>query len=131
MRIERRAVSVEVLVGTEIPGGGGRGRLYITLHCHHYNDSCIKSYDSHFSVSLIVRVKVARQCPQTTTFEESGEQKRNRTEVLLLISLTAKPNRLFSSSFSAVPSSVPTSEALLLRRSSRHLYLRPHPSLIP
>ena len=50
IRIERRAVSVEVLVGTEIPGGGGRGRLYITLHCHHYNDSCIKSYDSHFSV---------------------------------------------------------------------------------
>ena len=22
------------MTGTEIPGGGGRGRLYLTLHCH-------------------------------------------------------------------------------------------------
>ena len=51
-------------------------------------------------VSLTVRDKVTRQCPQTTTFAEKGETKRNRTEVLLLTSLTshrqAKPahNRL-------------------------------------
>ena len=32
--------------------------------------------------------KVTRQCPQTTTFEEKGEPKRNRTEVPLLTSLT-------------------------------------------
>ena len=25
----------EVLEGTEIPGGGGGGELYLTLHCHH------------------------------------------------------------------------------------------------
>ena len=31
-----------VLVGTQIPGGGGWGRLYLTLHCHHQNDFCIK-----------------------------------------------------------------------------------------
>ena len=32
--------------------------------------------------------KVTRQCPHTTTFEEKGEPNRNRTEVLLLTSLT-------------------------------------------
>ena len=37
---------------------------------------------------------VTRQCPQTTTFEEKGESKRYRTEVLPLTSLTARPNRL-------------------------------------
>ena len=49
-------------------GGGGRGRLYIlylSLHCHHQNNSCIKmgSDESHFNVSLIVKDKVTRQCP--------------------------------------------------------------------
>ena len=33
----------EVLAGTEISGGGGRGRLYLTLQCQHQNDSCIKT----------------------------------------------------------------------------------------
>ena len=47
------------------------------------------------SVSLIVRDKVTRQCPETTIFEEKGEPKRIRTEVPLLTSrLTARPNRL-------------------------------------
>ena len=51
--------------------------------------TCIKmdSDESHFNVSLIVRDKVTRQCPQTTTFEEKGEPKRYRTEVLPLASL--------------------------------------------
>ena len=35
---------------------GGRGRLYqyLSLHCHHQNDSCIKmgSDESHFNVSV-------------------------------------------------------------------------------
>ena len=45
-------------------GGGERGRLYLTLLCHHQNDSCITmgSDESHFKVSLIVRDKVTRQC---------------------------------------------------------------------
>ena len=46
------------------------------------------SDESHFNVSLIVRDKVTRLRPQTTTFEEKGEPKRVRTEVLLLTSLT-------------------------------------------
>ena len=44
-------------------GGGGRGMevggememdiIYLSLHCHHQNDSCIKvgSDESHFNVS--------------------------------------------------------------------------------
>ena len=46
--------------------------IYLSLRCHHQNDSCIKmgSDESHFNVSLIVRDKVTRQCPQTTNFEE-------------------------------------------------------------
>ena len=69
---------------------GKREIIYLSLHCHHQNDSCIKmgSDESHFNVSLIVRDKVTRQCPQTTIFEEKGEPKRYRTEVPLLTSLT-------------------------------------------
>ena len=42
---------------------GDGGRLCLTLHYHHQNDSCITtgSDESIFSV---------RQCPLTTTFEE-------------------------------------------------------------
>ena len=54
---------------------GKRGVIYLPLHCHHQNDSCIKmgSDESHFNVSLIVRDKVTRQCPQTTTFLKTKE----------------------------------------------------------
>ena len=70
--------------------GREREITYLSLHCHHQNDSCIKmgNDDSQFNVSLIVRDKVTRQCPQTTTFEEKGGPKRIRTEVLPLTSLT-------------------------------------------
>ena len=49
------------------------------------------SDESHFNVSLIVKDTVTinlRQWTETTTFEETGEPKRIRTEVLLLTSLT-------------------------------------------
>ena len=44
--------------------------LYLSLHCHHQNDSCIRmgSDESHFNVSVIVRDKVARRCPETAAF---------------------------------------------------------------
>ena len=64
---------------------GEEGDYNQSLHCHHQNGSCIKmgSDESHFNVVLIVRDKVTRHCPQTTNlFEEKGEPKRNRTEVL-------------------------------------------------
>jgi len=40
-------------------GGVKREIIYLSLHCHHQNDSCIKmgSDESHFNVSLIVREK--------------------------------------------------------------------------
>ena len=33
--------------------GGGGGIIYLSLHCHHQNDCCIKvgSDESHFNVS--------------------------------------------------------------------------------
>ena len=54
---------------------GEREIIYLSVHCHHHNDFCIKmgSDESHFDVSLTVRDKVTRQCPQTTTFEDKGE----------------------------------------------------------
>ena len=77
-------------------GGGGRGRVYAYRYTVTTRTTCIKmgSDESYFKVSLIVRDKVTRPCPQTTTFEEKGEPKRYRTEVLPLTSLTARPNRL-------------------------------------
>ena len=75
---------------------GEKGRkgeiIYLSLHCHHQNDSCIKigSYQSHFNVS----VGSDGQSHKTVStnhnlFEEKGEPKRYRTEVLpLTTSLT-------------------------------------------
>ena len=50
--------------------------------CHRQNDPRIKtgSDESPFNVSLIVRGKVTRQCPQTTTFEEKGEPKADSNQ---------------------------------------------------
>ena len=69
---------------------GEREIIYLSLHCHHQNDSCIKtgSDESHFNVLLTVSDKVTRQCPQTTTFEKKGEPTRIRTENPLFTSLT-------------------------------------------
>ena len=72
--------------------------IYLSLHCHHQNDFCIKvgSDESHFNVS----VGSDGQSHKTVStnhnlFEEKGEPKRYRTEVLPLTSLTpyrqAKP----------------------------------------
>ena len=69
----------------------GKGEsIYLSLHCRHQNDSCIKmgSDESHFNVSLIVRDKITRQYPQTTTYEEKREPKRIQTYVPLLTSRT-------------------------------------------
>ena len=57
---------------------GEREIIYFSPHCHHQNDSCIKmgSDESHFNVSLIVKDKFTRQCPETTIFEEKGEPKK-------------------------------------------------------
>ena len=71
---------------------GERETIYLSLHCHHQNDSCIKmgSDESHFNVS------VGSDGPSHKTVstnynlsEEKGELKWYRTEVLPLTSPTA------------------------------------------
>ena len=49
--------------------------MYILLHCHHQNESCIKtgSDESHFTVLLFVRDKITRQCLQATTLFRGRE----------------------------------------------------------
>ena len=42
---------------------GEEGDLHLSLRSHHQNDG-------RFNVSLSVRDKVTRQCPQNTIFEE-------------------------------------------------------------
>ena len=71
--------------------GGKREIIYLSLHCHHQNDSCIKmgSDESCFNVS----VGNDGQSHKTVStnhnlFEEKRELKRYRTEVLPLTSLT-------------------------------------------
>ena len=62
------------------------------IHCHHQNDFCIKmgSDESHFNVSVGSDGQ-SRKTVSTNhnLFEEKGEPKRYRTEVLPLTSLTA------------------------------------------
>ena len=65
--------------------------IYLSLHCHRQNDSCIKmgSDESHFNVA----VGSDGQSHKTVStnhnlYIEKGEPKRNRTEVPLLTSLT-------------------------------------------
>ena len=65
--------------------------IYLSLHCHHQNEFCIKmgSDESHFNVS----VGSDGQSHKSVTanhdpFEKKGEPKRYRTEVLPLTSLT-------------------------------------------
>ena len=58
-------------------GVRGREIIYLSLHCHHQNDSCIKmgSDESHFNVSVGSDGQVTRQCPQTTTFLKRKESR--------------------------------------------------------
>ena len=62
---------------------GEREIIYLSLHCHHQND------ESHFNIS----VGSDGQSHKTVStnhnlFDEKGELKRYRTEVLPLTSLT-------------------------------------------
>ena len=66
---------------------GKREIIYLTLHCHHQNDSCIKmgSDESHFNVSVGRDGQSHRTVfTNHNLSEEKGEPKRCRTEVLLL-----------------------------------------------
>ena len=76
-------------------GGGGRQILYLSLHCHHQKDSCIKmgSDESHLNVSLSVTDTecLINYCEgqnhktvstNHSLLEDKGEPKRDRTEAL-------------------------------------------------
>ena len=70
---------------------GEREIIYLSLHRHHQNDSCIKmgSDESHFNVS-VGNAGQSHKIVSTnhSLFEEKGEPKRYRTEVLPLTNLT-------------------------------------------
>ena len=69
---------------------GEREIIYLSLHCHHQNDLCIKvgSDESHFNVS----VGSDGQSHKTMStnhnlFEEKGEPKRYRTDTKNFVSV--------------------------------------------
>ena len=67
---------------------GEREIIYLSLHCHHQNDFCIKmgSDESHSVGSDGQSHKTVST--NHNLFEEKEEPKRYRTEVLPLTSLT-------------------------------------------
>ena len=72
---------------------GKRETIYLSLHCHHQNDSCIKmgSDESHFNVSVGSDGQSRKTMSTNHNLsEEKGEPKRYRTEVLPL----SQPNAL-------------------------------------
>ena len=77
--------------GSGYGGGGKREIIYLSLHCHHQNDSCIKmgSNESHFNVYVGSDGQSHKTVSTNHNLsEEKAEPKQIRTEVLLLTSLT-------------------------------------------
>ena len=66
-------------------GGGGKGVwgwgereiIYLSLHCHHQNDSCIKmgSDESHFNVSVVSDGHSHKTLSTQTTFLKRKESR--------------------------------------------------------
>ena len=68
---------------------GGRGRLYTYRYTVTTRMTSALRWAAMRAILMFQQDKVTRQYPQTTTFfEEKGEPKRYRTEVLPLTSLT-------------------------------------------
>ena len=64
---------------------------YLSLHCYHQHDFCIKmgSDESHFNVSVGSHEQSHKTVSRNhKLLEEKGEPKRYRTQVLPLTSLT-------------------------------------------
>ena len=81
--------------------GGKRESIYLSLHCHHQNDSCIKMGrdERHFNVSVGNDGQSHKTVSTNHNLsEEKNEPKRYRTEVHPLTSLTpysyAKPTHV-------------------------------------
>ena len=123
--------------GTEVgEGGSGYGGggseweiIYLSLHCHHQNDSCIKmgSDGSHFNVSFMVRDKITRQCPQTTTFpnrkeSRSGIEPRSFCLPRAIVSWCTGPNQPHRAATGNVKTCVERSTLLLFYLFLNSLY---------
>ena len=70
---------------------GKRNIIYLSLRCHHQNDSCIKlgSDESHFNVSVGSDGQSHKTVSTNNDLsEENGEPNQYRTAVLPLTSLT-------------------------------------------
>ena len=72
--------------------------MYLSLHCHHQNDSCIKmgTDESHFNASL-TEGQSHKDCvyrPQLLKREESRSGIEPVSFCLPAYRLTARPNRL-------------------------------------
>ena len=67
--------------------GGKREIIYLSLHCHHQNDSCVKvgSDESHLVFHNCEGQSHKTVSIDHKTFKEKGEPKRIRTEVPLLV----------------------------------------------
>ena len=87
--VERRVVSGEVLAGYEILGVEGRENLYLTLHCHHQNDSCMGNGAavSQLNVSLIVGGTVTKTVSINHNFWRERRTEEESNEVVLLTGL--------------------------------------------
>ena len=93
------------MAGTEIPGDGERGRLYLMLHCHHHKDFCNKmgSDESHFNVWLIVRGNVTRVSHLFKGMKNwSRESHRRRTPNALPLGQTSPPTILTQAALNSV-----------------------------
>ena len=64
--------------------------IYLSLHCHHQNDSCMKmgSSESRFNVSLIVRDK--SQEVYMDVKPQDRKRKDVRTVIILAIILSSR-----------------------------------------
>ena len=90
----------EVVAGTKLLETGRRriSRLYLTLYCHHQNDSCVKtvSDESHVNVSFILKDEVTKT--EYTYGYRQVLKSRSRIEPKSFRSpaqrLTARPTRL-------------------------------------
>ena len=72
-----------------MPGGGGRGRLYLTRHCHRHNDFYMGSDESHFNVSFVRHCHTA--VSTNHNFPREGESKRRIKPTSSAHSLNALP----------------------------------------
>ena len=89
-----------ILVVTEKRYKGEREIIYLSLHCHHQNDSCIKmgSDESHFNVSAGSDGQSHKTV--STNHNLFGPRKENRSGIeprsfrLQAKRLTTRPNRL-------------------------------------